>query len=209
MKKLKREIKGYYFITDEKLSKKGNLSDAKEAVKAGVKAVQYRRKEGETKKLLEEALELKKFCSNIAFIIDDRVDIALAAEADGVHLGQTDMPLKTARKLLGNKIIGVTVHNVKEAIEAEKDGADYLGISPIFETTTKEDAGKAVGIKLIKEIKKVSSLPLIAIGGITLENAKEVVEAGADGLCAISAVMSKENVKEEIKKFQRLFEGTK
>ena len=199
-------MNGYYFISDEKLSKKGNLNDVKEAVEAGVKVIQYRRKTGETKELFEEARELKKLCNNTTFIVDNRLDIALAVNADGMHLGQTDLPLETARKLLGNKIIGVTVHSVEEALEAEKNSADYLGVSPIFETTTKEDAGKAVGIELIKEIKKVSSLPLIAIGGITLKNAKQVVEAGADGLCAISAVITKENIKEEIKKFQELFE---
>jgi thiamine-phosphate pyrophosphorylase len=198
-------MKGYYFITDEKLSKKGNLSDVKNAIKAGVKIIQFRKKQGETKELFNEALKIKKICKNATFIVNDRIDIALAVNADGVHLGQNDLPLKNARKLMKKKIIGVTVHNIKEAIQAEKDGANYLGVSPIYKTTTKQDAGKPKGIKLIKKIKKVSSLPLVAIGGINLENAEEVIKAGADCICAISAVVTKENIKEEIKKFQELW----
>ncbi len=140
------------------------------------------------------------------FLINDRVDIALATEADGVHLGQSDMPCLAARKLLGQeKIIGVTVHSLAEALQAESMGADYLGVSPIFQTATKPDAGKPAGIRLIEEIRAQVDIPLIAIGGINHCNAGEVVRAGADGLCAISCVVAKENVRDEIKKFQEIF----
>jgi len=201
------KIKGYYFITDTDLSMAGNISDVKAAVKAGVTVVQYRNKQGETLNLYQETLALKKICAGKSlFIANDRIDIALAVEADGVHLGQMDMPYKAARKLLGKKkIIGVTVHNVKEAIAAQKMGADYLGVSPIFSTTTKLDAGKAGGIELLKKIKAEVKIPLVAIGGITLENASQVIEAGADSICAISAVITKPDVIGEINKFQRLF----
>ena len=142
----------------------------------------------------------------LIFLINDRVDIALAAEADGVHLGQSDMPCLAARKLLGpEKIIGVTVHNLAEALQAESIGADYLGVSPIFQTATKPDAGKPAGISLIEEIRAQVEIPLIAIGGINHSNASEVVRAGADGLCAISCVVAKENVRDEIIKFQKIF----
>ncbi|MFH1240065.1 MAG: thiamine phosphate synthase [Candidatus Diapherotrites archaeon] len=200
-------MKGYYFITDASLSKAGNISDVQNAIAARVSVIQYRNKNASIKQMCFEASQLKDLCSEkTKLIINDRADVALAVDADGVHLGQDDLDYKNARTLLGtDKIIGVTVHTLEEAISAEKKGADYLGISPIFETSTKKDAGNAVGLDLIKEIKSECTLPIIAIGGITLENAKSVVDAGADGLCAISSVVTKENVKIEILKFQELF----
>lgn len=199
-------MKGYYFITDENLSRAGNLSDVKNAVEAGVEVVQYRCKEASSQLLYNEAKELRALCKGTLFLVNDRVDIAVAVDADGVHIGQDDLPYAAARKQLGpKKIIGVTVHSVEEAIEAEKNGADYLGVSPIFVTQTKLDAGKPAGITLIEQIKKAVSLPLVAIGGINLKNAPEVIAAGADGLCAISAVVASQDVKMEIRKFQELF----
>ena len=201
-------IEGYYFITDACLSKAGNISDIENAVEAGVKVVQYRNKEGSTRQRYEEARKAKEICKGKALlIINDDVGIALAVGADGVHLGQDDMPYDAARRLLGeNSIIGLTVHNVEEALEAEKKGVDYLGASPIFETSTKKDAGKAVGPQLIKDIKGCCKIPVVAIGGINHENAGQVVDAGADALCAISAVVAKDDVKAEIQKIQGLFE---
>jgi thiamine-phosphate pyrophosphorylase len=199
-------VKGYYFITDSKLSRAGNVSDVQQAVSCGVRAVQYRNKNAETRQMYQEAMLLRDMCRDSLFIINDRIDIALAVKADGVHLGQSDMPCQTARRLLGpNKIIGITVHNLEEAMEAENIGADYLGVSPIFKTTTKIDAGDAAGIQLIEEIRSNASIPIIAIGGINHGNAKEVIRAGADGLCAISCVVAKDDVGREIRKFQELF----
>lgn len=201
-------MKGYYFITDTKLSRAGNASDVLQAVSCGVEVVQYRNKNAETRQMYEEAMRLREICrdSGSIFLINDRVDIALATEADGVHLGQSDMPCLAARKLLGQeRIIGVTVHSLAEALQAESMGADYLGVSPIFQTATKPDAGKPAGIRLIEELRAQVEIPLIAIGGINHSNAGEVVRAGADGLCAISCVVAKENVRDEILKFQEIF----
>ena len=199
-------MNGYYFITDAGLSHSGNIADVKNAIRARVKVVQYRNKSGTTAELYKEAAELRRLCKNTFLLINDRVDIALAVAADGVHLGHEDMPLKEARRLLGKKkIIGLTVHTVREAKEAQRLGADYLGISPVFATATKPDAGDPAGVVLIKKIKKAVSLPLVAIGGITLENASQVIAAGADAICAISAVVTKKDVKSEILKFQNLF----
>ena len=199
-------LKGYYFITDSSLSRAGILSDVKNAVAAGVKVVQYRNKHATTMQMYEEALKLRQICKNITFLVNDRLDLAQAVNADGVHLGYQDLPYKIARKLLGkNKIIGLTVHSLKEARGAQRQGADYIGISPIFTTKTKKDTGKPVGIRLIREVKEYASIPIIAIGGINLSNAEEVIAAGADGLCAISAVVTKPDVKKEIKRFQVLF----
>ena len=199
-------MNGYYFITDSKLSRAGNVSDVQSAVAAGVNVVQYRQPDASATELFAEAAALRKLCRRTLFLVNDRVDIALAVQADGVHLGQEDLPLTAARKLLGReKIIGLTVHSLDEARQAEAAGADYLGISPIFTTQTKADAGRPAGIQLIRQIKRAVKIPLVAIGGINLANAPEVVQSGADGLCAISAVVSREDVRGEIEKFQRIF----
>lgn len=202
-------LEGYYFITDSKLSRAGNISDVKNAVASGVKVVQYRNKSASTRQMYEEALKLRSICKRIIFLVNDRVDIALAVNADGVHLGCDDMPYNMARKLLGKrKIIGLTVHNLKEARQAQKSGAGYIGVSPIFATKTKSDAGKPAGIKLLRQIKQQVFIPIIAIGGINLSNAQKVVEAGASGLCAISAVITKQDIKKEICKFKAVFKSS-
>ena len=199
-------MQGYYFITDSGLSKAGNNSDVKAAVDAGVRIVQYRDKVSDSGELYENALILRQICKDITFLINDRIDVAMAVNADGVHIGQNDFPYDVARKMLGkDKIIGVTVHTVEEALHAEKIGADYLGVSPIYSTQTKHDAGAPGGSNLIRQVKKVCSLPIAAIGGITLDNAQEVVDAGADMICAISAVVCSDDPKSEIQKFQALF----
>lgn len=203
--------KGYYFITDSGLSKNGNMGDVRAAVDAGVSVVQYRSKHQEAEAMIEEARVLKGICQGkAAFIINDNIDVALSVDADGVHLGQGDISYETARKLLGKgKIIGVSVHGLDEAVAAEKKGADYLGVGPIFATTTKHDAGEPCGPGLVREIKARCKIPVVAIGDINLDNAKEVIDAGADAICAISAVVTKDDVKKEIQDFQDLFKQRK
>jgi len=199
-------IKGYYFITDASISSAGNIRDVKDAVAAGVRVVQYRNKCASTKVMYDEAMLLRKICRNILFLINDRVDISLAVGADGVHLGQDDLPYALARRIMGkDKIIGVTVHSLKEAVRAQEQGADYLGVSPIYATTTKRDAGRPCGTGLIRQIKKHTKIPLIAVGGIHLTNAREVIAAGADGLCALSAVVARPDCRGRIGQFQALF----
>lgn len=201
-------MRGYYFITDSGLSLAGNASDVRNAVYAGVSIVQYRDKSKDTGALYDEALHLSKICreSNTKFIVNDRIDIALAVDADGVHLGQGDMPYDVARRILGQgKIIGITVHNVDEALDADRAGADYLGVSPIFSTSTKRDAGAPGGLELVAGIRRVCKVPVVAIGGIDLSNAAGVIAAGADMVCAISAVITKPDVAAGIRKFQDLF----
>jgi thiamine-phosphate pyrophosphorylase len=135
------------------------------------------------------------------------VEVALAVAADGVHLGQEDLHYREARRLLGrDKIIGITVNTVAQALEAARLGADYLGVSPIFATRTKPDAGEPAGLQLLREIRAHVSLPLVAIGGITLDNAPDVIAAGADSLCAISAVVTQPDVRQAIADFQSLFD---
>jgi thiamine-phosphate pyrophosphorylase len=201
-------MRGYYFITEARLSRAGNLSDVASAVAAGVRVVQYREKQGRPRDLVAEARQLRDLCRHTLFLVNDRLDVALEVGADGVHLGQEDLSCHEARKLMGpDKIIGVTVRTVAEALAAQAGGADYLGVSPIFATATKADAGAPTGVALLAEIRRRVSLPLIAIGGITLANAPEVIRAGADGVCAISAVVTRTDVRAEIEKFQKLFCG--
>jgi thiamine-phosphate pyrophosphorylase len=197
-------FRGFYFITDGALTKRGIVEDARAAVSGGAAIVQYREKSKDTGPMAVEAKELKGICRGKAlFLINDRVDVALAVDADGVHLGQTDMDYQSARRLLGEKIIGVTIHSLRGAKEAEAMGADYVGLSPIFATATKPDAGKAVGLRTLKEVCDSVSIPVVAIGGITLENARGVMEAGATTLCAISATVGKD-VESEVRKFSRI-----
>jgi thiamine-phosphate pyrophosphorylase len=201
-------VRGYYFIPEARLSRAGNLSDVAAAVAARVRVVQYRQKQGCTRDLVTEARQLRELCRHTLFLVNDRVDLALEVGADGVHLGQEDLPCPEARKRLGpEKIIGVTVGTVAEALTAQAAGADYLGVSPIFSTATKADAGAPTGVALLNEIRRRVTLPLVAIGGITLANAPEVIAAGADAVCAIAAVVTRPEVQAEIDKFQKLFGG--
>jgi thiamine-phosphate pyrophosphorylase len=193
----------FYLVTDSGLSKKGTLSDVRETVESGCRIVQYREKDKSTKEMVEEASEIKKICGDKAiFLVNDRIDVALAVDADGVHIGQDDMPIELAKKLLGaNKIIGLSVNDMNEAIGAEKRGADYVGLGPIFNTATKKDAGKGIGPLKIREVKDAIKIPVVAIGGINKENCESVIQNGADSLVAISAVVCSDDVKRETKYF--------
>ena len=210
MKKSKLKEIDFYLVTDSGLSKNGILNDVEMAVEAGCKIVQYREKNKETKYLVEEAIEVKILCNdNAFFLINDRVDVAMAVDADGVHIGQEDMPIEIARGLLGkDKIIGLTAHNVEEAVDAEKRGADYVGLSPIFVTSTKKDAGEACGTSMITEVKKHVSLPVVAIGGITAGNIEEVMKAGADSAVAISDVITLNDVYTKVTELRKIMRGT-
>lgn len=201
-------MKGYYFITDDTLSAAGTMDDVQKAVAAGVGAVQYRNKTADTRRLYDDARRIREICagSRTRLIINDRIDIALAVDADGVHIGNEDLPYDAARRILGDrKIIGVTVHTAEEAAAAEDRGADYLGVSPIYATGTKGDAGVPCGTETLAAIRRVCSVPLVAIGGINLSRVEECIRAGADMVCAISAVVAAGNVAEEILKYQRKF----
>ncbi|MFA5310731.1 MAG: thiamine phosphate synthase [Candidatus Omnitrophota bacterium] len=195
-------LRGFYFITDASLSRAGIISDVREACRAGACAIQYRSKYISTKLMIKEAMKLRKICRKELFVINDRIDIVQAVKADGVHLGQSDMPVSLTRKILGkDKIIGLTVHSMAQAEEAVSCGVDYLGVAPVFATNTKLDAGKPVGLALITKIRKKYKIPIVAIGGINIVNARDVIKAGADSLCAISAVVGKSNIKAEISRF--------
>ncbi|MEK6947254.1 MAG: thiamine phosphate synthase [Nanoarchaeota archaeon] len=203
---------GLYFITDSRLTRKTVIEDVKSAIKGGVKIIQYREKDASKEQMLAEAKEIKKLCkkNSVIFLVNDRIDIALESDADGVHLGQDDENYETARKLLGkNKIIGLTTHDVRESVEAEKLGADYIGLSPIFPTSTKADAGKACGTEMIAQVKKYVKIPVVAVGGINESNISQVLKAGAKNLAIISAILTKDDVEKAVKEFQAIINSHK
>ncbi|MCX8158079.1 MAG: thiamine phosphate synthase [Candidatus Diapherotrites archaeon] len=197
---------GLYFITDSRLTKQGIIKDVKDALESGVKVIQYREKNKPTREMLVEAIEIKKMCKKkkAIFLVNDRLDIALASKADGIHIGQDDMPIKYVKKLMPYSIIGVTVHNIKEALEAEKKGASYLGVSPIFETSTKSDAGKAIGVEALEHIMKKVKVPVVAIGGINEDNLQSVLKTGCRNIAMISAILKYENVRKRCEEFNKI-----
>lgn len=187
-----------YVILDRELVGKGDpVKIARAVASAGAKVIQWRDKEGSAREAAKVLSKLRKDKSlkNTKIIINDRVDLTLATGADGVHLGQEDLPLPEARKLLGEeKIIGVSTHNLEEAVQAEKEGADYISLGPIFATQTKKEAGRPLGIKKISQVKKSVNLPLIAVGGISEANLREVRGAGADAVAVASAILKTEDI---------------
>jgi thiamine-phosphate pyrophosphorylase len=183
-----------YFVTDRRLSLgRRNLDIITAAVAGGVTMVQLREKEATTREFYQEGLKIREFLGehNIPLIINDRLDIALALDAEGVHVGQDDMPVAMARRILGaDKIIGASVFNAAEASEAEAAGADYLGLSPIFVTSTKPDLTSQIGIDGIAPVRQAVRIPLVGIGSMSARNAFDAVRAGLDGVAVVSAICS-------------------
>ena len=196
-----------YLVTDNSENEEKFLKTIQEAILGGVSVVQIREKTAETLEFYNLALKVKEITTkyNVPLIINDRVDIALAIDADGVHVGQSDMPCDITRKLIGeNKILGVSAATIEEAKKAEKDGADYIGTGAVFPTATKDDAA-SVTKKDLSNIAKSINIPVVAIGGITIENAEELKDTGIAGLSVVSAIMSAENPKKASEKLLKIF----
>jgi len=192
-----KQIGRLHVLTDTELqSRFSHVELAKLAIKGGADTLQFRQKIGATREMIEICREIKRLCedSAVTFIVNDRVDVAIASEADGVHLGQEDFPIPLARKLLGEtRIIGGSAVTLEEAQECLSEGADYIGFGPVYPTTSKNDAGPVTGIEILKEVVNTISIPIIAIGGVTIENTPEVIRAGVQGIAVISAVCCQEN----------------
>ena len=188
-----------YLVTDRALSLgRSNLEVIQSAVEGGVTLVQLREKEATTREFYEEGLKIGAYLKarDIPLIINDRIDLALALDAAGVHLGQEDMPIDVARKLLGpRKIIGASVFTLEEAKIAESLGADYLGLSPIFVTETKPELVRQIGIEGIPLLKAAVQIPVVGIGSMSESNAYHAVKAGLDGVAVVSAICSREDPK--------------
>lgn len=183
-----------------------------EALAGGITLLQLRAKKLDTRPFLDLALDLLPLVrsAGVPLIINDRVDIALASGADGVHLGQNDMPPAAARKLLGNnKIIGISANTVEEAAAAEAGGADYIGLSPVFGTPSKTDTDPPMGLSGIRRLTDAVTIPGIAIGGINRDNAADVFSAGAAGIAVISAIMGAEDVKEAAAELRQIAESAR
>lgn len=187
-----------YLVTDRRFIGSKPLKKAvEEAILGGTTLVQIREKTASSREFYKIALEVKEITQyyKIPIIINDRIDIAQAVDADGVHLGQSDIPLNTARKILGkNKIIGISVGNIKEAIDAEQGCADYLGIGSIFNTGTKKDIDAPIGINGLSKIYKNIHIPAVAIGGINQDNFKDVLSTGIDGIAVVSAILGNKDI---------------
>lgn len=182
----------------ESAGERNILALIQEAVRGGATMIQLRAKTLSLREFLRISLEASKLFKreNIPLIINDRIDIALACQATGVHLGQEDFPLSFARKILGKKkLIGISVNTEEEALEAEKKGADYLGVGPIFPTPSKKDLKQLLGLDGLRRIREKIKIPILAIGGINAKNAREVIKAGADGIAVISAIMGAEDIR--------------
>ncbi len=212
-----------YFITDPFLFNTGDskhhstarrdpqkslLDAVRQAIEGGACLIQYRDKTGVRREMYETARQLRRMTAEhgAVLIINDQIDLALAVRADGVHLGQDDLPLWLARKVLGNDaIVGISTHTLAEAMHAQSEGADYIGFGPIFQTQTKENARAPVGIKAITEMKQKVHIPIYAIGGIQRSHLPDLIKAGVDGVAVISALAGdvRENVSEWLSIFQR------
>ncbi len=197
-----------YAVTDRKVLKGIKLEEAVEqAILGGATIVQVREKEVSTLEYINIATKVKAVTDkfNIPLVVNDRVDVALAVDADGVHVGEDDMPVKIARALLGsNKIIGVSFPDIARCYQAYLDGADYLGVGAVYGTTTKPDAGEGIGLKVLADIKQQVPLPVVAIGGIGHHNAKEALETGVDGIAVISSLFSGGNIRENAERLKDL-----
>ncbi len=202
-----------YLVTDAGLSHgRSHLGIVEAAIRGGVTIVQYREKNASTRRMIEEADVLCRLCraSGISFIVNDRLDVALAVEADGIHVGQDDMPASRARRLLGrNKILGVSAGSVEEARKAVDDGADYIGASPVFSTPTKPDAPPPLGIEGLRRITQAVQIPVVAIGGINAGNAAAMREAGAAGIAVVSAIVAAEDVEEAARALRAAVENVR
>lgn len=204
---------GLYVITDESLSHGLSHPEiARRAIAGGADTIQLRDKRMDGKALTRCALEIRELTkkAGVLFIVNDRLDVALAARADGVHLGQEDLPAKLARPLCPpGFIIGVSAGTIEEAEQAERDGADYVGLGPICHTDSKSDAGLACGFDIITHVKNAISIPVVAIGGMGPDNAKDALLAGADGIAVISAVVSQEDVTVAARRLKSIIEEMK
>lgn len=194
-----KRLTGLYIILDtETLGMKREIDSASKIVNGGAKIIQLRDKHRDKGELLIIAQELKELCrkSDILFIINDYLDIALAVDSDGLHIGQTDLPLSVVRKELPiDKIIGCSACTIAQAQKAEAEGADYIAVGSIFPTPTKKDAN-VVGLETLRQIKQVTTIPLVAIGGINKDNVPEVIDAGANAAAVISAVLTQKDIEQ-------------
>lgn len=200
--RVEAETMTLYAVTDRAWAKEVTLMEqVKQALKGGITFLQLREKKLSEGEFIKEAREMKKLAAQyqIPFVINDNIKVALEVDADGVHIGQDDMSVEEARKLLGeDKIIGVSAHNVNEALKAQKGGADYLGVGAVCATSTKKDAN-VVSKEEIKKIKEAVDIPIVAIGGIKKDNIDALTGTGIDGVAVVSAIFGAKDIIKDTK----------
>jgi thiamine-phosphate pyrophosphorylase len=206
-----KKIGRFHVLTDTTLQTRfSHLELAELAIAGGADTIQFRQKDGATRPMIRVAEQMQALCkkAGVTFVINDRVDVAIASGADGVHLGHDDFPIRLARKLLGEAaIIGGSAGNMQEARKCLLEGADYIGFGPVYPTTSKEDAGPATGLDLLQQIVEAIPLPIIAIGGITADNTLPVKRAGAHGIAVISTVCCQNDPAEAARCLRRILEA--
>ncbi|MEF3313046.1 thiamine phosphate synthase [Paenibacillus sp. GYB004] len=193
-----------YAITGEEFHPgKPMIEVMEEAIKGGCDIIQLRDKKSPRREVLAKAKALRELTLRygVTFIVNDYIDIALAVDADGIHLGQDDLPLADARKIVGGKIIGISTHAIEEARQAERDGADYIGVGPVFPTKSKEDVVAPVTTSYVRQVAAEITIPFVAIGGIKLHNVDQVLEAGARRICAISEIVGSPDIQGTCRSF--------
>ncbi len=195
-----------YLITDRGLfvDRDSLLNGVEDALRAGVKAVQLREKDMSIKELLDTAYRMKGLTSGYGarLFVNDRIDVALCTEADGVHLGQTGIPVHAVRKLVGKKmLIGASTHNLTEALAAEKEGADFITFGPLYYTPSKRRFGKPLGLDVLKSVSEKLSVPVFGIGGIKQENVRDVIRSGAYGIALIRGILGEVDVAVTARKY--------
>ncbi|MGH7164314.1 MAG: thiamine phosphate synthase [Nitrospiraceae bacterium] len=201
----RRALHGLYLILDSHASRTRPLVEVlKEAASAGARIFQFRDKTSSPLELYRQATHLRDVAAGVGalFLVNDRCDLALAVDADGVHLGQEDLPLSLARALLGpGKLIGISAHRAEQVKEATRGGADYLGFGPIFQTASKPDHEPVVGLAGLREIRALTPLPVFAIGGVSTGTVQQIVAAGADGVAVISTIMDTADIAGTVRAF--------
>lgn len=197
-----------YGITDSKFSKKPLVQQADEMIKAGVKIIQYREKYKDFKTKYYDCKEIRKITkkNNTIFIVNDHPDLALMVNADGLHIGQDDYPIKEVRRLVGSDmIIGISTHEPKQYIEAVKSGADYAGVGPLFKTETKDNVMQPVGLEYLRWVVKHKKIPFVAIGGIKEHNIDLVIKEGAKCICLVTEITTAKNIQEKVRSILQHF----
>jgi thiamine-phosphate pyrophosphorylase len=206
-----KKIGRFHVLTDTVLQCRLSHEELAElAIAGGADTIQFRQKQGATREMIRVADQVRVLCkkAGVTFVVNDRMDVAIASHADGVHLGQDDFPIPLARKLLGEEaIIGGSASSMEEARKCLLEGVDYIGFGPVYPTTSKEDAGPAGGLGLLKQIVEAIPLPILAIGGIGRENISLVMKAGVHGIAVISAVCCQKDPTEAAKCLRRLLES--
>ncbi len=206
-----KKIGRCHVLTDTCLQNRfSHVELAELAIAGGADTIQFRQKEGATRMMIGAAEQMQDLCNRagVTFIVNDRVDVAIASRADGVHLGRDDFPIPLARRLLGEgAIIGGSAGTLEEARQCLLEGADYIGFGPVYPTTSKEDAGPAAGLSLLKQIVEAIPLPIIAIGGITADNTPPLIQTGVHGIAVISAVCCQKDPRDATRCLRSLLEA--